>query len=44
MPTEEEVLGKLNQVLVPGVTRSLVQMNLVQRIQIENHKVDITLS
>jgi len=44
MPTKEEVLQNLEKVLVPGVMHSVVKMNLVQDINITDHKVDVTLS
>jgi len=44
MPTQEEVLENLDTVLVPGVMRSLVKMNLVRDVSVANGKVDITLA
>jgi hydrogenase maturation protease len=44
MPTREEVLKNLEEVLVPGVMRSLVKMNLVRDISVADGKVDITLA
>jgi hydrogenase maturation protease len=44
MPTQEQVIKNLEKILVPGVMRSLVKMNLVRDIQITDHKVDITLA
>lgn len=44
MLTEEEVKGSLEQVLVPGVMRSLVQMNLVRGIEVRDGAVRITLA
>ena len=44
MPTEEQVRENLEQVLVPGVMRSLVKMNLVRGVTISDHKVDVTLA
>ena len=44
MPTKEEVLQNLEKVLVPGVMHSVVKMNLVQDINITDHKVDVTLA
>ncbi|MBL7166814.1 MAG: Mrp/NBP35 family ATP-binding protein [Dehalococcoidales bacterium] len=43
MVTQEQVKEKLESVLVPSVMRSLVKMNLVREINIEDGKVDITL-
>jgi len=44
MVTEDQVREALNKVLVPGVMRSLVQMNLVRNIEIEDGKAKITLA
>ena len=44
MVTEDQVREALNKVLVPGVMRSLVQMNLVRNIEVEDGKVKITLA
>ena len=44
MVTEEQVKGSLDGVLVPGVMRSLVEMNLVRNVSIEDGKVDVTLA
>ena len=44
MPTSEQVKTALDTVLVPGVKRSLVKMNLVKDISVAGGKVDITLS
>jgi Mrp family chromosome partitioning ATPase len=44
MPEQEQVMESLETVLVPGVMRSLVKMNLVREIKITDHKVDITLA
>ena len=44
MTTEKQVLEKLDGVLVPGVARSAVKMNLVREIKVTDHKVDIALS
>jgi len=44
MVTEERVKGSLNGVLVPGVMRSLVKMNLVRDVSIDDGKVDVTLA
>jgi len=43
MPIKEQVMGNLDTVLVPGVMRSLVKMNLVRDIKIADHKIDITI-
>jgi Mrp family chromosome partitioning ATPase len=44
VPTKEEVIKSLNTVIVPGVKRSLVEMNLVRDVAISDHKVDIKLA
>ena len=44
MPTQEQVMESLETVLVPGVMRSLVKMNLVREVSVANHKVGVTLT
>jgi len=44
MATEEQIKESLDGVLVPGVMRSLVQMNLVRSIGIADGRVDISLA
>jgi Mrp family chromosome partitioning ATPase len=44
MPTQEQVLKTLEEILVPGVARSLDKMNLVRDVKIDDHKVDINLA
>jgi len=44
MPTQEQVIESLDTVLVPGVMRSLVKMNLAREVRIADHKVDVTLA
>jgi hydrogenase maturation protease len=44
MPTQEQVMESLDTVLVPGIMRSLVKMNLVREVRIADHKVDVTLA
>lgn len=44
MPTQEEVLENLETVLVPGVMRSPVKMNLVRDVSVAGGKVDVTLA
>ncbi|MFC2002444.1 P-loop NTPase [Chloroflexota bacterium] len=44
MPTQEEVLEKLQAILVPGVMRSLVKMNLVRDVSVADGKVNVTLA
>lgn len=43
MTTKKQVIAKLNTVIVPGVMRSLVEMNLVRDITLSDHQVDIKL-
>jgi len=44
MATQKQVIGSLDTILVPGVRRSLVKMNLVRDIRVADGKVDITLA
>jgi len=44
MPTQEEVLENLETVLVPGIMRSLVGLDLVREITIYDRIVNITLA
>ncbi|MEW6142122.1 MAG: Mrp/NBP35 family ATP-binding protein [Chloroflexota bacterium] len=44
MPTQEQVMETLEEVLVPRVMRSLVKMNLVRDVNLADHKVSVTLS
>ncbi len=44
MSIEEQISESLGQVLVPGVMRSLVQMNLVRGIEVKDGKAKITLA
>jgi hydrogenase maturation protease len=44
MPTKEQVIESLDTVLVPGVMRSLVKMNLVRDVSVAEGKVDVTLA
>lgn len=44
MVTEEQVKKKLEKVLVPGVMRSLVDLNLVRQITISDRKATISLA
>jgi len=44
MPTEEQVKQALSEVLVPGVMRSLVGLNLVRQIVVSDQRVNITLA
>ena len=44
MPTQEQVMGDIDAILVPGVMRSLVKMNLVKDVSVADGKVDVTLA
>ncbi len=44
MATEEQIRATLAQVIVPQAERSLVQLNLVQEIKIEQGKVSVRLA
>ncbi len=44
MPTEEQVRESLNEVIVPGAMRSLVELNLVRHITISDAKVEIGIA
>jgi len=44
MPTKEEVTQNLDAIMVPGVMRSLVKMNVVRDIKITDGKIDIALA
>ena len=44
MLTEEQVIEKLEEILVPGVMRSLVKLNLVRQISISGKTIDISLA
>jgi len=44
MIKQEQVMEGLDTVLVPGVMRSLVRMNLVREVRIADQKVDVTLA
>jgi len=44
MITKKQVVEGLEMVLVPGVMRSVVKMNLVRNVNIADGKVDITLA
>jgi hydrogenase maturation protease len=44
MTTKEQVMESLETVLVPGAMRSLVKMNLIRDVSIDNGKVDVTLA
>ena len=42
--TETKIMKRLNDVLVPGVMRSLVQMNMVRNVEVKVGKAKITLA
>jgi hydrogenase maturation protease len=44
MPTKEQVTESLEEVLVPGVMRSLTKLNLVRQVAISDEKVNINLA
>ena len=44
MPTKEQVMDTLEEVLSPRVMRRLVKMNLVRDVSMTDHKVSVTLS
>jgi hydrogenase maturation protease len=44
MPDRKEVETALDKVLVPGVARSLMKMNLVKDVGVADGKVDVTLA
>jgi Mrp family chromosome partitioning ATPase len=44
MPTQEQVMEGLETVLVPGVMRSLVKMNLVREVKVADQKVEVAVA
>jgi len=44
MSIQEQVIERLETILVPGVMRSLVNMNLVQDVNVADHTVTITIA
>ncbi len=44
MPTREQILEHLDSIVVPGMTRSMVRMNLVRNIDIADGKVNLSLA
>ena len=44
MPSKQEVEESLSQIFIPGITRNLLQMNLVRDITIDNGNVKISLA
>lgn len=41
---QEQIIESLEKIMVPGVVRSLVKMNLVKEVNITDQKVDISVS
>jgi len=44
MVTEEQVKERLKEVLVPGIKRGLVMLNMVRQVAVSDQKVNITLA
>ncbi|MFC2062498.1 P-loop NTPase [Chloroflexota bacterium] len=44
MPTEEQVIKSLEAVLVPAIKRSVVDMNLVREVNVEDGRINVTLA
>jgi len=44
VPTREQIMESLETVLVPGVMRSLVKMNLVREVNIADHKIEVAIA
>jgi len=44
VPTEKQIMESLEKVLVPDIRRSLVKMNLVQKVSTANQKVEVALA
>jgi len=44
VPTQKQVTESLETVLVPGVMRSLVKMNLVREVKVADHKVEVAVA
>ncbi|HEY86798.1 MAG TPA: iron-sulfur cluster assembly protein, partial [Dehalococcoidia bacterium] len=44
MLIEEQVRESLNEVLVPGIMRSVVGLNLVREVTVSDRKAKITLA
>lgn len=44
MPTEEQIRKSLEGVLVPGVMRSLVKLNLVRQVSITDERIHISIA
>jgi Mrp family chromosome partitioning ATPase len=44
MPTEQDIRETLDGVLVPGIMRSVMKMNLVHNVVVKDNRADISLS
>lgn len=44
MSTQEQIMESLETVLVPGVMRSVVKMNLVRNVNVSDNKIGVTLA
>jgi len=44
IPSKEEVQGALSQVLVPGVRRSLTQLNMIRAVEFSSDRLKVTLA
>jgi hydrogenase maturation protease len=44
MSIEEQIKESLGQILVPGVMRSVVKMNLIRSVEVEDSKAKVTLA
>ena len=41
---QEQIMGNLDKLLVPGIMRSPVKMNLIREVNVTDHTVDITIA
>ena len=41
---QEQVMESLDTVLVPGVRRGLVKMNLVREVNVADHKAEVAIA
>ncbi|UCC91076.1 MAG: DUF59 domain-containing protein, partial [Dehalococcoidia bacterium] len=44
MVTEEQVRDSLSEVLVPGVMRNLMMLNMVRQVTVSDQRINITLA
>ncbi len=44
MLTQEQVMASLETILVPGIKRSLTDMNIVQQVNVSEDRIEVTLS